>query len=463
MSADTGVRRVLPLPAAPRSAGEARRFVRSLLVELGRESCSEAASLAVSELVTNAVLHAHTEVELAVVAGRDAIRIEVRDDNPVLPAARSYDDHATTGRGLELVASVSDSHGVESLGDAGKVVWCSICGGDDEAGADAPAGDWDDALELTAVAPQVQAPDAVNVVLQRMPATLWLAAREHHDAVLREMALLRLSAADRGDAGPVLADGELVAVDAARALLEAAVDADLEHAREQGRTALPLPQYHPGALPAVPASMDLRLQVRRADADAFAALQDLLDEAERLAGADRLLVRPGLPEVVAVRDWACEQVIAQVAGSPGKPWPGADDDRFADDVDAGARPVGWDDTPVREATVGAIAVDEANRVVAVSRPLAELLGWAIGDLVGRRVVAIVPPRYREAHVAGFSRHLSTGDARALGVELLLPVLRADGTELDCRFLIESTATPGGRVVYLAWITPLEAGQAPSGG
>ena len=219
---------------------------------------------------------------------------------------------------------------------------------------------------------------------------------------------------------------------------------------------MPLPQYHPGALPAVPATMDLRLLVRHADADAFAALQDVLDEAERLAGDDRLLVRPGLPEVVAVRDWACEQVIAQVAGSPGKPWPGADDDRFAEDVDGGTRPAGWDDTPVREAGVGVIAVDEANRVLAVSRPLAQVLGWPVADLVGRRVVAIVPARYREAHVAGFSRHLSTGDARALGVDLELPVLRADGTELACRFLIESTPTPGGRVVYLAWITPLAA-------
>jgi len=423
--------------------------VRGLLAETGQQSWSDSATLAVSELVTNAVLHAHTEVELAVLAGPDHIRIEVRDDNPVLPAARSYDDHATTGRGLELVASVSDSHGVESLGPDGKIVWCCISGGVEDRAADAPPGDWSEALELTAVAAQGQAPDAVPVVLERMPATLWLAAREHHDALLREMALLRLSADPFAGAG-----ADLAAVDAARALVDAAVDADLERARAQGRTAVPLPQYHPGALPAVPATMDLRLWVRRADPEAFGALQDVLDEAERLAGADRLLVRPGLPEVVAVRDWACEQVIAQVAGTPGTPWPGADDDRFADDVDEGTRPAGWDDTTVREARVGAIAVDEANRVVAVSRPLADLLGWAVADLVGRRVVAIVPPRYREAHVAGFSRHLSTGDARALGVDLQLPVLRADGTELDCRFRIESTPTPGGRVVYLAWISPL---------
>ncbi len=201
MAANGTLRQVLALPPTPRSAGDARRFVRSVLAESGRTSQSDAAVLAVSELVTNAVLHAHTEVELAVVLDSDSVRIEVRDDNPVLPAARSYDDHATTGRGLELVASVTDSHGVESLGDAGKVVWCCLSGGSDE---DEPSEDdllaaWDDTAELTAVVPPAPVVDAVAVVLRRMPATLWLAAREHHDALLRETALLRLSAAPSGE------------------------------------------------------------------------------------------------------------------------------------------------------------------------------------------------------------------------------------------------------------------------
>jgi PAS domain S-box-containing protein len=288
-----------------------------------------------------------------------------------------------------------------------------------------------------------------------MPATLWLAAREHHDALLRELALLRLSVGPEAD----LADAELAAVDAARARIDAAVDAELEQAREQGVAAVPLPQYHPGALPSVPSAMTLRLQVQPADTEAFATLQDVLDGGERLAGTGQLLVRPGLPEVVAVRDWVCEQVIAQLAGAPAGRWPGIDV-RSAE-VEQAPALTGWDDTPVRDARVGAIAVDEANRVVAVSRPLADLLDWAPADLVGRRVVAIIPPRYREAHVAGFTRHLSTGDARALGVDLELPVLRADGTELACRFLIESTATPAGRVVYLAWISPVEQPAATS--
>jgi PAS domain S-box-containing protein len=453
-------RHVLPLAASPRSAGDARRFVRRLLDDAGRGSWSEAASLAVSELVTNAVLHAHTEVELTVVTAGDHLRIEVRDDNPALPAARSYDDHATTGRGLGLVAAVSDTHGIESLGGAGKVVWCSISAGlaEDELAAQGAGTAWDDQAELAVAPVAPAAPDAVPVQLRQMPATLWLAAREHHDALLRELALLRLAA----DASADLSDVAPAAVDAARARLDAVVDADLERARDAGVAAVPLPQYHPGALPAVPPTMQLVLQVRPSDAEDFARLQDVLDEGERLAADGRLLVRPGLPEVVAVRDWACEQVIAQVGGAPAGPWPGVDDARFTGDVDAAAAPAGWDDAPVREAAVGAIAVDDANRVVAVSRPLAALLQWAPAELVGRRVVAIIPPRYREAHVAGFTRHLATGDARALGVDLDLPVLRADGTELACRFLIESTPTPTGRIVYVAWISPLEDLAAASG-
>ena len=171
------VRHVLALPATPRSAGAARRFVRDRLGEADRERWTDAATLAVSELVTNAVLHAHSEVELAVVTAGDHVRLEVRDDNPALPAARAYDDHATTGRGLELVATLSASHGVESLGDAGKVVWCCISGAQDGPGADEVLTAWDVGVELTAPRARAAAPDAVPVVLQRMPATLWLAAR----------------------------------------------------------------------------------------------------------------------------------------------------------------------------------------------------------------------------------------------------------------------------------------------
>jgi PAS domain S-box-containing protein len=265
-----------------------------------------------------------------------------------------------------------------------------------------------------------------------MPATLWLAAREHHDALLRELVLLQGS--PDGTAA-----GDLAAAD---------------QARDRGAAAVPLPQHHPGALPSVPQALDLLVPVAREQAGSFAQLQDVLDHGERLAAAGRLLVRGGLPEITAVRDWAAEQVIAQVAGAPPSPWPGTDDERFTADVDRRSAPVGWDRAQVTDADVGVIAVTEDNRICAISAPLTAVLGWSADELVGRRVVAIVPPRFREAHVAGFSRHLSTGEARALGVHLRLPVLTRAGREVACEFLIESEPAPDGHVVYLAHITPV---------
>jgi PAS domain S-box-containing protein len=184
------------------------------------------------------------------------------------------------------------------------------------------------------------------------------------------------------------------------------------------------------------------------------ALQDALDGAERLAVADRLLIRPGLPEIIAVRDWVCDTLIAQLAGVDPTPWPGADQEHFTVRVnDRASTAPTWDVSLVRDADRGVVAADEANRIVAVSRPLADALGWDVDDLVGRRVVALIPHALREAHVAGFSRHLTTGRTNLLGVPLQLPVLHRDGHEIACEFLIEHAPGTGTRAVYLAWITP----------
>ena len=452
MQAEAHLERALSLPGEPRSAGLARAFVRQLLEDAGRDDWVESAVLAVSELVTNGVIHGHTDLELTGRVEDDHLRVEVRDFNPTLPSPRSYDDHATTGRGLELVAAVSQAHGVESLGGGGKVVWFCVGSAtyEQEGSADELLAQWDDLGDGPVVDVRPLEAGTVTVVLRAMPSTLWLAAREHHDALLRELALLRSADAEGGWA----TSGDLAAADRARSTISVALDAEVQRAQATGAARVPLPLYHPGALPPVPAAVDLEVVVARDAVAAFAELQDVLDEGERLARAGRLLVRPGLPEIVAVRDWVAEQVIAQVAGSPPAPWPGADDDRFAVAVDDSPGPAGWDATRVTQASGGAIAVDDGNRIIALSAPLAEVLGWPAEELIGRRVVAIVPPRFREAHVAGFSRHLSTGDARALGVRLELPVLRADGTEVDCEFLIEAEPTPEGRIVYLASITPL---------
>ena len=92
--------------------------------------------------------------------------------------------------------------------------------------------------------------------------------------------------------------------------------------------------------------------------------------------------------------------------------------------------------------------------ISTAVPLAELCGWDRDDLIGRRVVTLIPPHLREAHVAGFTRALTTGEHHVLDVPLTLPVLRADGTEVQARFLVQQAPTSRGRAVYLAWIEPL---------
>jgi anti-sigma regulatory factor (Ser/Thr protein kinase) len=354
VSARASLERGLSLPPAPSSAGQARRFVRQLLEDAQHDEWTDAATLVVSELVTNSVLHGHSAIELVGRVTHDHVRLEVRDTNPALPSACSYDDHATTGRGLALIAAVSQAHGVDSLGDAGKVVWCCIGSGTDAPEQGEVPGEWDASAELTASGTAATADaETHEVVLRDLPATLWLAAREHHDALLRELALL-LRPGDAADGsaldGVALGDVDLAAADDARTSISTAVDAEVDRARRAGQARVPLPEYHPGALPPVPETMDLRVPVHHDRGSAFARLQDVLDEGERLAHADRLLVRPGLPEIVAVRDWACEQVIAQLAGAPPARWPGTDQERFTSSVDIrDLLPSGWDVTRVTHA------------------------------------------------------------------------------------------------------------------
>lgn len=433
----------LELEATPASASAARRLVRQSLVECELQQWCDAAELAVSELVTNGVLHAHTMLTVAVRCGPEGLRVEVRDTNPVLPAQRQYSDHATTGRGMALVAAVTTSHGVTEIETGGKAVWFTIAGQEAEPDPEDLLDAWGEDEDLGA-APVVT---GRSVTLAGLPPTLWLAAGEHHDGLLRELALHRHGQGQSVD--------DLVVADRARSAVSTALDRSLAEARSAGRVRNPLPANHPGVLDHVPDHLDLDVEVLGDDpAVDFAVLQDVLDEAERLAAAGQLLARPGLPEVVAVRDWAAESVIAQLTGQTPAPWPGTAAERFAQHLDEEARQLDWDPSPVRDADRGAVAADEANRIIAISRPLADVLGWDPDDLIGRRVVAIVPPQFREAHVAGFTRHLTTGTAHALNVRLELPVLRADATEVNCEFFIEAHRSPDGRAVYIAWVVPL---------
>jgi PAS domain-containing protein len=288
------------------------------------------------------------------------------------------------------------------------------------------AGDWDESEQVS---------QGQSVVLRNMPATLWLAARQHHDALLRELALYCATHDD------VAVD--FVAADTARTGVSECVEAAIAHAQREGVARTPLPPGHPSPLPEVPDELDLTLPVPAEEGRAYAALQDALDQAEDLAVRGLLLARPELPEIVAVRDRACEQVIAQLAGAPPLSWPGTDQERFEVGTNDRARPQPprWD-ASIIAARLAVWSLQTTNRIIGISRPLAHLLGWEPDDLVGRRVVTIIPPRLGEAHVAGFQRppQHRPGACPRRSAAASRPPRRRHGTRLP----LPPGSRPGGR-------------------
>jgi hypothetical protein len=90
-------------PSSPPSQRRCRPSARARHARrVGREEWLDAGELAVSEVVTNAALHAHTPIDLHLEVLADRLRVAVRDRNPEMPLQRHYDDEATTGRGMGL-------------------------------------------------------------------------------------------------------------------------------------------------------------------------------------------------------------------------------------------------------------------------------------------------------------------------------------------------------------------------
>lgn len=94
----------------------ARRFARDVLTgHAASADLLDRAELVISELVTNAVVHARSPVWLSVTATGDAVHIEVEDTGDGRVARRRPGDlrGLNAGYGLWLVDSLADSWGVE--------------------------------------------------------------------------------------------------------------------------------------------------------------------------------------------------------------------------------------------------------------------------------------------------------------------------------------------------------------
>ena len=91
---------------------------------MGFERCAEVA-LVVSELVTNAVMHANSVVDFELSRDAGSIGISVTDFGPGIPALREAGE-SSGGYGLRVVEMVASAWGYELLTPFGKRVWALV-------------------------------------------------------------------------------------------------------------------------------------------------------------------------------------------------------------------------------------------------------------------------------------------------------------------------------------------------
>jgi anti-sigma regulatory factor (Ser/Thr protein kinase) len=104
----------------------ARRFVADTLTAWDRGRDLDTALLLVSELVTNSVVHAETEVGLTLRGEGSQIRVEVADHSDKMPVDLDVPPTALSGRGIHLVATMSEDWGVRTVPGDGKVIWFAL-------------------------------------------------------------------------------------------------------------------------------------------------------------------------------------------------------------------------------------------------------------------------------------------------------------------------------------------------
>jgi anti-sigma regulatory factor (Ser/Thr protein kinase) len=113
-------------PAEPRHVADARAFVAQRLLANGLEGHVDVVRLVVSELATNAVVHA--EGPFAVSLGRQNGSLTLRVTDASLQPLRGpilSMSQGSSGRGLGIVARLSTRWGVDAEHD-GKTVWAKF-------------------------------------------------------------------------------------------------------------------------------------------------------------------------------------------------------------------------------------------------------------------------------------------------------------------------------------------------
>ena len=411
------------LPPAASSAGRARELVREALTRADALEWADAAMLAVSEVVTNALVHAGTVIHLQVKVEASCLRVEITDGSPHHPLRRDYTSMAATGRGLKMLDECVDRWGVRPHGD-GKVVWFELLAAGVTGDEDSPE---------PAARDHTRGDGAVEVELRNVPLLMHAAWQEHASALLRELLLVQLD--EVADAFERHAE----ASDALNVLYEQIPVPELG----EDPDALMATAIEPGV--SEPA---LRLLVPRSSVPHFETLHDLLVEATGAATDGFFLAPTTQPEIQELRVWLCHQVRDQaLEGTQPEPWAARTD---VWQPTAHLDHAGWDPRGVSTSQRALLATDEASVVIAVSPAALAFLGFRDeSDLVGRRIITIIPRRFHQAHIAGTTLHMTNGRSPLLGIHVTVPVVRADGHEAPVELEINPHRSSAGRKVFVA--------------
>jgi DNA-binding NarL/FixJ family response regulator len=111
--------------ADPQSVSAARRFIAGTLAEWELTELADTITLLLSELVTNAIVHAEAAPDVTVRLLRDRVHVEVADARSAILHAQELNETSTGGRGLALVEALATDWGSVAVG-AGKVVWFDV-------------------------------------------------------------------------------------------------------------------------------------------------------------------------------------------------------------------------------------------------------------------------------------------------------------------------------------------------
>jgi anti-sigma regulatory factor (Ser/Thr protein kinase) len=293
-----------PLAPGPLGATQARRWVVRVCEEIGRSDVAENAALAMSEVVTNAILHGRPPVTVRLRGTRDHPRVEVRDASPEPPAPAHAEmdlefqlEVATFGRGLSIVANSSLAWGAERDGE-GKMVWFEPAVGE----PDTPSSGVFEGFDDDADEPFFEGTHSLVVHLLNVPTEAMQATLAHSAELRRE---LRLLAVAHQDTYPVASDLSTFFSALAR-------DFRWQMGGEPLREALV------AGLP----RLDIDVKASADSGARFARLIELYELADAFCRNERLLTLARTPELVAFETWMFGEFVRQSAGKEPHPWPG---------------------------------------------------------------------------------------------------------------------------------------------